>query len=276
FLPDIKTIVAGVVLPGSTSVSVATSTVQATLNKARPTPPGTAVEDLSFLIVADVPNRSLAALPDPPDRPASFVETSYDVRAINMDRGDQVTIVFRYQEGTSPGADPVIEFFNEQTKQFELVRGSTIVPNSLVINRQAQTVTLILDGTSFPTVRSLMGMVFTVILPTQPPTEVTAQPSPQVALAATRASTTVSDSGSGLGNTITLRTSSQPTLSLTPTTGGQAGDRQLNLPSGGGGDDVPPEEEVPLWKRLLEIWRMLRRAVAVPGQPDALAAPVTS
>src|SRR5207249_562745 len=98
FLPNITTIAAGIVPPGGTSVTVTTSTVVATLQLSRPTPPGTAPEDLSYLIVADVPNSSLTALSDPPDRPALFAETSYDVRAINIEAGDQVTVTFRYQE----------------------------------------------------------------------------------------------------------------------------------------------------------------------------------
>src|SRR5207249_5777520 len=99
FLPDITAIAAGTVPPGGTTVTVATNTATATLKKAVPTPPGTAPEDLSYLIVADVPSRSLAALPDSPDRPAFFAETTYDVRAINIDAGDQVTVTFHYQEG---------------------------------------------------------------------------------------------------------------------------------------------------------------------------------
>ncbi|MBI1917437.1 MAG: right-handed parallel beta-helix repeat-containing protein [Planctomycetes bacterium] len=262
FLPDIMTIAVGIIPPGGTTVTVATTTVQATLKVSPPTPPGTAPEDLSYLIVADVPSDSLAALPDQPDQPAFFAESSYDIRAINIDAGDQVTVIFHYQDGNIPGANPVFEFFNERTKQFEPVHGSTIVSNSLVINTQARTNTLILDGTSFPTARGLTGTVFTIVLPSTAPTEVTTQLTPQVALAATRGSTTVSDSGSGLSTTVTLRTSSQPTLSLTPTTGGQAGDRLINL-SGSGGSEAPPEEELPaLWKMLLEIWRMMQRAAS--------------
>src|SRR5262249_20775319 len=159
--------------------------------------------------------------------PPFFVETSYDVRAINIDAGDRVTVVFRYQEGKILGADPVLQFFNPRTNQFELVRGSAIVPNSMVINKQARTITLILDGTSFPTVRALTGEVFTITLPSLPPdavsTVLTTSLTPAVALAATRdSSSTLSDSGSGLSSAVTLRTSSQLTVSLTPTTGGQA------------------------------------------------------
>src|SRR5262249_39262670 len=56
---------------------------------------------------------------------------------------------------------------------------------------------------------------------------------------------------------------SQPTLSLTPTTGGQGGDRQLNLSGSGGGDDAPPppDDGLPaLWKKILRIWRMMQQA----------------
>ena len=139
------------------------------------------------------------------------------------------------------------------------MHGSTIVPNSLVIDKQTRTIKVILDATSFPTVRGLTGTVFTIVLASLPPdtTQVTTQISPQVALAAT-SGTTASDSSSGLSSSVTLRTSDQPTLSLTPTTGGQAGDHQLTLSSGGGSDTPPSEDELPsLWKILLEFWRIV-------------------
>src|SRR5207249_10207327 len=121
-------------------------------------------------------------------------------------------------------------------------------------------------GPSLPSARGLTGTVFTVVLPSLAPseaaTQVTTQLSPQVALAATQGST-LSDSGSGLSSTVSLRTSSQPTLSLTPTTGGQAGDHQLTLSGGGGGSDTPPEEELPaFWKMVLEVWRMMQRTAS--------------
>src|SRR5262249_25926592 len=140
--------------------------------------------------------------------------------------------------------------------------------------KQARTITLILDGTSFPTVRGLTGQVFTITLPTLPPdavsTVLTTSLTPAVALAATRdSSSTLSGSGSGLSSGVTLRTSSHLTVSLTPTTGGQAGAQQLTLSDTGGGDP-PPEEELPaLWKMLLQIWRKMQRAGIVPGRPGA-------
>jgi hypothetical protein len=272
FLPDIKTIAIGVVQPGGNTATVATDSVMAALITARPIPPGTRPEDLPALLLADVPSDSLDALPASPDRPAAFVETSYDIRGLNLEPGDQATVLFHYREGDLPGATPIFEFYNDRTRQFEPVHGSTRVPNSLVIDKQAHTIRLILDGTSFPTVRRLTGTVFTITVPAQgsdTTTQVTTQFSSAVALATTPGSaTSVSDSGSSLSSTVTLRTSSQPTVSLTPTTGGQAGDRLLTL-SGSGKDDAPPEESQPvLWGVLLQFWQLLQQAATAPGQPE--------
>jgi hypothetical protein len=175
-------------------------------------------------------------------------------------------VTFRYTP--MPGSDPVLFYFDAAAGAYVPVQGSRLVPLSLVINTADNTITVVFDATSVPTLAQLGGTVFCVPLvpassdggtSSPPTTAVTTTVTPALALALPQ------DRGAAAfaeqQRTVTFQTASELTTSVA------SAQDTAGLTSNVGGSDEEAEEggdtgeELPrfLEKALEELFRLLRR-----------------
>ncbi len=112
----------------------------------------------AMLLVADLPsNVANAAIGVSDD---SGVNTAYDMRIIAAGAGDVAVAVFHYK--LVGGLVPTLTFLDPATGQVLPIHGSTLVANSFVIDTVNQTITVILDRSSFPALQNLHHTLFAV------------------------------------------------------------------------------------------------------------------
>ena len=118
---------------------------------------------------ADAGPASLLTATYPPSNPAfagaapqGLVLGAFDVRAIGIGAADRLVVRFSYRAPAGSPA-PSLEFFDPRRGAYVPVRGSTRVPNSLVVDTAAQTITVIVDDTSTPSLASLTLTRFAVV-----------------------------------------------------------------------------------------------------------------
>lgn len=87
---------------------------------------------------------------------------AFDLRAIAATQNDVLVAKFRYPADTPPGGRPTLLFVNPATGEFEPVRGSTKVPDSLLFDPGNREITVVFDETSFPRLQDLTGTQFVV------------------------------------------------------------------------------------------------------------------
>jgi len=93
--------------------------------------------------------------------PTGSVLAGFDLRAVNAG-GGRLVAVFSYPD-PGDGSVPSLRFFNPATGTFVPVTGSAAVPDSLVVDPVNHTITIVLDGTSFPSLTALRGTRFAVL-----------------------------------------------------------------------------------------------------------------
>lgn len=149
------------VLPrGSTSVNTARAQPGGTATVSSPGVEATLFNldssgRVATILVADVPSQVPA--------PGTLVAGSYEVRAVNVVDGDMAIITFQY--ANLGNGLPTLTFFNRATGTYEMVQGSALLGNAIFIDPIHHTITLILDSSSFPSILSLTGTVFTITVP---------------------------------------------------------------------------------------------------------------
>jgi hypothetical protein len=209
-----------------------------------------------------------AANPTPVPLPNAIF---YDVVVNGAGPNDALELVFVFPPGQ---AFANLVFFDPVTGAFEPVQGGG--PDGQVhTDLTAGTITVTLDRSSVPTLLSLAGTVFAVVLPgadaagagfsSSSPSLVNATLVSQLAASA------ASGLGAGLSQSAAFQAGSGLSVSLSPSTN----NRQLATQStaNGGGDEVSSEDDSSPW------WRMFRDLFASPAPaaepPVALAAAPT-
>ncbi|MCI0464844.1 MAG: FG-GAP-like repeat-containing protein [Gemmataceae bacterium] len=177
----------------------------------------------------------------------------YDLLVDSADDETTLTATFRFPAGA---VNPTLKFFDEATQTYQVVQGSTLGPNSLLIDRVGNVIQVTLDRTSFPSIRDLGGTVFTIAVAT--PTSDTTSVLPAVALAVTSSpSTSVTDASvaNSLVRTTTFVSTNQLTLALSASQDSQLTASRSVLGGGGEGVLAPPapreEAEDHIWLRWL-------------------------
>jgi hypothetical protein len=87
---------------------------------------------------------------------------AYELRLANAETDDQLTVTFSLPSGYEYGDGVRLAFYDQQTQTFLPVRQDMLTANSVIVNESTDTVTLLLDGSSFPKVTDLHGTIFTV------------------------------------------------------------------------------------------------------------------
>ena len=82
---------------------------------------------------------------------------AFDVRALGAHENDRLVLTLSYPADAPADAVPTLLYFDPGTNAFAPVRGSRRVPSSLVVDRTAHTVTVVLDGSSTPSLLALRG-----------------------------------------------------------------------------------------------------------------------
>jgi hypothetical protein len=196
----------------------------------------------------------------------------YDLQVDNASDETTLTATFSFPAGA---ANPTLKFFDEATNTYQIVQGSTLGPNSLVIDRVANVIQVTFDRSSSPSIRNLNGTVFTIAVPTT--TTQTTDVSPSLALANTSSpSNTVSDTATenGLVQTTTFVSTNQLTLALSASQDSQLTASRAAL--GGGGESgtglsaAPEEAGDGVWLRwfmklLQDVPQWLQRFRDVQG-----------
>jgi hypothetical protein len=114
---------------------------------------------LAFIIVAAVPTTSLGTLPNTDALTNGTVQvTSFDVRAIDVTPSDVAIVTFHYDAPND--ATPTLTFFDQSTQTMVPVDSSLFL-----VDTQAHTITLLLDGHSFPRLVRTRGTVFSIAVP---------------------------------------------------------------------------------------------------------------
>ncbi|HTU23523.1 MAG TPA: Ig-like domain-containing protein [Gemmataceae bacterium] len=88
--------------------------------------------------------------------------SAFDFRSVNLTAQDKLIATFQLSRGEGT---PALEYFDTASQSFKPVLGSTLLPNSLVIDSVDGTITLILDESSTPRLTDLSGTVFVVSIP---------------------------------------------------------------------------------------------------------------
>jgi hypothetical protein len=88
--------------------------------------------------------------------------SAYDFRSVDPTTQDKVVVIFQFPPGQGT---PALEYFDSSTQSFKPILGSTLQPNSLVIDSVHGTIRLILDESSTPRIADLTGTVFVVSIP---------------------------------------------------------------------------------------------------------------
>lgn len=184
---------------------------------------------------------------NPKNAPVTAV-AFYDARVTTAGIDDTLRLVFHFPPQPA-GTQLTLMAFDEATQTYVAVQGSSLFPNSLVVDAAAGTIILILDRTSFPQLTSLTGTVFTVGVSTNSSTS-------------TSVSTSVASSSSGSPtSTFTQQASfqvgSSVTLALSPSF--TAGTVSAMAANGGGGG--LSEEEA---RRLVELFNEVFGTIPLP------------
>jgi hypothetical protein len=197
----------------------------------------------------------------------------YDVVVNGAGPNDSLELVFVFPPGQ---AFANLVFFDPVAGAFEPVQGGGL-DGQVHTDLTAGTITATLDRRSVPTLLSLAGTVFAVVLPgadaagagfsSSSPSLVNATLVPQLAAAGT-----ASGLGAGLSQSAAFQAGSGLSVSLSPSTN----NRQLATQStaNGGGDEVSSEDDASPW------WGLFRDLFASPAPvraepPVALAAAPT-
>jgi hypothetical protein len=192
------------------------TTLLASTANAAATLTGASSQMKTTLFVADYANNPV---------PGTSVQgvSYYDLRATNPVGDAQLAVTFRFQAGAGV---PELEYFDPTQNKYVPVEGSTRYP-PIQVGPGVLSVTVVFDSTSMPTLATLKGSVFTIVLA---PIEATTQNtiSPAVAIAY----------GSGSGLTVTRDVSFQASglvVGLRPSQDVTAAVARADL--SGGGDD---------------------------------------
>jgi PKD domain len=148
---------------------------------------------------------------------------AYDVRVLDGDPRSLLLSTFHFTDTTGRGV-AVLATFDPTVGRFVLVQGSRQFPGAFVIDKTADTVTVLIDQTSRPTLTSLGGTLFTLSVPGEVGTTF-----PSAVRTDTRSFETpasgqtlvAADSGGGVrqGSTTNLVSSSSLTLTLAASEG---------------------------------------------------------
>jgi len=168
-----------------------------------------------------------------------------DYKVQNATSGDVAIVVFSFTAGLT---NPTLAFFDSNTNTWEPVAGSTIVPNSYRVNTTNNTITVIFDSSSFPTITELTGTVFTVAIPATNNT-----PSSTVGVFPP----VVSTENSGTAVQTTFVSSSSLSLTLTPLQQGTITTSQSTNTGGGDGDGSSDPNIQALWDYFNDWWRSM-------------------
>jgi hypothetical protein len=139
----------GVVFPGHPTGTLGTDGVQIQFGRA---------DDLDRLILL----RVTRYLGDPEDQanPDGLLVAAYDVQVIGAIASDQLVATFQYD--ASPNLPPRLQYFNTATGRYEDVIGDPLLSDSLVIDPQSGTISVIFSAGSIPAVTQLLGTVFVI------------------------------------------------------------------------------------------------------------------
>jgi hypothetical protein len=173
---------------------------------------------------------------------ATSVSAAYDVRGINLTDADTAVVTFGYPQG-GVGV-PVLRYFDSEKDTFLPVRGSTLAPPTPRTDLTNRLITVVLDRTSRPTLKSLNGTVFTVSveLPAEPPptgtvlTVSVALPAEPASFAGIPGSRVIQDAALALLEASVLQGAFSGSGSLSSANGGTsaaAGEPASSLVSGG-------------------------------------------
>ncbi len=161
----------------------------------------------------------------PPPPPKTEAAVFLDVRATGMTSEDSLTLVINVPpDQPMPGPNDVYTYTT--TSGWVHVHGSTKVPNSVQIDVQNRTVTILLDDTSTPKITDLTGTIFAINVPVANSSTTTVA-SPVVLEPSVLSPT--SDTGSSLSEASTFQTTSGITLTLTSSQESQLTANQAGL-----------------------------------------------
>src|SRR5207244_3865966 len=136
---------------------------------------------------------------------------AYDVRVLDGDPRSILDATFSFTDNATGTGVPIVATFDPTLGRFVLVQGSKQFLGSFFVDQASNTVSVVIDQTSRPTISSLAGTLFTLSVPNDAPQT----PSSQVFLTPAAGQTLVAaDSGitSRQGSTTNLVSSSEVTL----------------------------------------------------------------
>ncbi len=138
---------------GGTTATAATTGISATLTTGAPAD--------SFIIVSVVPIDVARNLVPASSLPANTVlDSSYDIRAVNVNDRDSATVTFSY---SASDPNPVLDFVDTDG-MLKPVQGSSDPTKGVTyfVNAANHTITVVFDSTSKPAITAFQGTVFAV------------------------------------------------------------------------------------------------------------------
>jgi hypothetical protein len=125
------------------------------------------------VVIGRVDPAALAALGTFPG-----IVDAYDVRVLNGDPRSLLVATFSFTDNASGTGIPIVASFDPTLGRFVLVQGSRQFAGSFVIDQKGNTVTVVIDQTSQPTLTSLGGTLFTLSVPSDTTTTFTSSTGP--------------------------------------------------------------------------------------------------
>ena len=114
-----------------------------------------------ILLVAPVPPFiALNLAPVPAVFGRTTTTTAFDLRSINLSEEDVAVVTFDYAANAL--TVPTLQYFDSAVGAYVPVAGSTLQPNSMIVDTATHTIQVIFDASSMPQLNGLTGTVFTI------------------------------------------------------------------------------------------------------------------
>jgi hypothetical protein len=200
----------------------------------------------------------------------------YDVRVTGAGADARVILTFHIP----PNSFQVgLSVYDPLTGSFRLVQGSTRFADSMTIDLAHGIIQLIVDGTSFPTLGSLSGTVFTVSFSATDTSTVSVAPALALGSTGTRATTDVS-AANAFTRTPTLVNTTQLVVALSPSQDTHVTTAEAQVNGGMDNEQARPDEGegIGLWPILLKAFDLYQdwqnrgappKPEGAPAQPKA-------
>jgi hypothetical protein len=184
--------------------------------------------------------------------------TAYDLRSINLSEEDVAVVTFDYASNAL--TVPTLQYFDPTVGAYVPVVGSTLQPNSMIVDTATHTIQVIFDASSMPQLNALTGTVFTITVAV--PASTTAEAELSQVLTA---------SANGFGGT-----SSNATALATVVTSllvGPSSSSGILTDQGGGGDEVPSDQGRVGQQVLRDLPTVIGAGPSLNDQPTLILSP---